>query len=287
MNAYFVIKNIFTEINKLDFVKRFAFQVFEIYLNFCNLVIYFQNFEKSRGAKILNFTSPSSVKSLFLEIERFLPMLFEQPPLNFDPATKELKIRVWKGLKSFHYNHILESLDQNRNDVMRRRLLQDMLIIKEFFIHTSNFVEAKMIEQLVQVYTGIEHLSKQSRNLLDNKCSMGDQMYYNNAHKRSFDSRVVRNTLDDLSKCRNPSDFIDQDLGIYQKATRIECATCKRNTSGLFVFCHHCYHCFHASHLKDMLKNTNYLCEVCFKCECLKTQTVIHFSKTLNLFKIA
>lgn len=287
MNAYFVIKNLFTETNRLDFIKRFALQVFEIYLNFCNLVIYFQNLEKSRGSKIVNFAAPSSVKSLFLEIERFLPMLFEPVPPSNDPTTKNLKLRVWRGLKSFHYNHIFDSLVQSRSDASRKRLLQDLLIVKEFLMQASNFVEAKMIEQLIQVYTGIEHLSKTSRNLIDNKCSASDQMYYSNAHKRSFDSRIVRNTLDDLSKCRNQSEVIDQEHRLYPKATRMECATCKRNTAGLFVFCHHCYHCFHASHLNDMLKHTNYLCEVCFKCECLKSQTIIHFSKNLNLFKIA
>ncbi len=287
MNAYFVIKNIFAEVSRLDFAKRFALQVFEIYLNFCNLVVYFQNFEKSRGTKILNFNAPSSVKSLFLEIERFMPMLFEQMPPHLDPPTKDLKIRVWKGLKSFHYNHILDSFNLNRDNILRNKMLQELLVIKEFFIHISQFVEAKMIEQLIQVYTGIERLAKHTRSLIDTKCSIADHLSYTNAHKRSFDSRVIRNTIDDLSKCRNPSEVTDADFGVYQKPTRVECATCKRNTSGLFVFCHHCYHCFHASHLNDMLRNSNYLCEVCFKCECLKPQTVIHFSKNLNLFKIA
>jgi hypothetical protein len=286
IKSFFVIRNIFTDLQQIDFVKRFSLQVLEIYFNFYNLLIYFNNFERSKKIKIINLSGTTSLKSLFLQIDKHLHLLFE--PSNFvtEPFSKEAKIRVWKGIKGFHYVNLLNLLMKSETGVVQNNLLQDLVVVKEYFAHGSYFVEAKMIDQLIQVFNGISNIANRTKNYLETRCQMNETLFSSLMRKYS-DSKTNRMTLDDLNRCRYQSEIIEQEVTPAARYTKQECATCKRTNPGLFVFCHHCYHCFHFSHLNEMLKNQNYLCEVCFKCECLKAQTVIHFSKTLNLFKIA
>lgn len=258
-----------TKIQKLKWEKRFLLFVFEIFFNFCRMFEFLSGFEdKTSSIEIEN--SNLFFKEILLFMKKSISGVIKTRASGKDVCDEDRNIRHRKHDTDFSWKY-LNIFNENafkHLHIQKAEFLKDISHVHEFLHINGSFLNAKIIEKIIEIYLEIYNFSTEIQNISRNNSGNFQADFVREINQES------PNFSSSLTFAKSSSLFPGENA---KKEIWNKCSVCKILPSGLHVWCLKCNHLIHYNHILQNVVNESYKCENCVDCECLTKSKIQTF----------